>query len=95
MNIRWTGPALREIEAILDCISTDNPTAALELADRIFDLAEDLLSTNPGMGRPGRVSGTRELVAQTTYLLAYRIRGTSIEILTVRHAARMWPKNFR
>lgn len=94
MSILLTSHALKEIELIVDYISTDNPTAAQELADRIFDMVEDLLSTNPGMGRPGRVSGTRELVVHSSYLLAYRIRGTSIEILTVRHAARIWPKHF-
>ena len=42
-------------------------------------------------GRPGRVEGTRELVVHPSYLVAYRISGTEVQILTVRHAARLWP----
>jgi plasmid stabilization system protein ParE len=35
-----------------------------------------MLPEQPGMGRPGRVSGTRELVVlKTRYIVPYRVRG--------------------
>lgn len=44
------------------------------------------------MGRAGRVAGTRELVvADTPYIIPYRVRGDAVEILRVFHAARKWP----
>ncbi len=40
----------------------------------------------PESGRPGRVSGTRELViAGTPYIAAYRVVGETIRILRVLH----------
>ncbi len=37
------------------------------------------LPENPQMGRPGRVSGTRELViVQTSYIVPYRIKAGTI-----------------
>ncbi len=57
--------------------------------------AVDLLTKNPAMGRPGRVSGTRELVvADTSYLVPYRVRANAVEILRVFHASRKWPNKF-
>jgi plasmid stabilization system protein ParE len=46
------------------------------------------------MGRPGRVDGTRELVLHHSYLIAYRVTETAVEIIHVRHAARRWPSAF-
>lgn len=43
------------------------------------------------MGRPGRVSGTREwVVSGTPYLLVYRERGDALEVLHVWHEAQDW-----
>jgi toxin ParE1/3/4 len=47
------------------------------------------------MGRPGRVPGTRELlVPKTRYLIPYRFRRGTIEILRVFHASRRPPKRW-
>ena len=44
------------------------------------------------MGRPGRIAGTRELVVtRFSYILPYRVRNESVEILRVFHSARKWP----
>jgi toxin ParE1/3/4 len=46
----------------------------------------------PALGRPGRVAGTRELVISGThYIVAYRLRGDTVELLLAVHAARKWP----
>ena len=45
-------------------------------------------SSHPGMGRAGRVPGTRELVLHENYIAIYRVRGDDVEILRLHHAAR-------
>ena len=54
-----------------------------------------LLEEQPGLGRPGRVPGTRELlVPRTRYLVPYRVRGQTIEILRVFHMSRSLPERW-
>lgn len=51
-----------------------------------------MLAEQPSMGRPGRVPGTRELiVAKTRYIVPYRVRGETVEILRVFHTLRRLP----
>jgi toxin ParE1/3/4 len=62
---------------------------------RILHTVERVLPDNPHMRRPGRVPGTRELViAQTPYIVPYRVQCGSIQILRVYHGARRWPDSF-
>jgi toxin ParE1/3/4 len=52
------------------------------------------LGGHPGMGRPGRVDGTREMViVRTRYIVAYTIDPhiEAVIILRVIHGARRWP----
>jgi addiction module RelE/StbE family toxin len=45
------------------------------------------------MGRSGRIEGTRELViSRTPYIAAYRILGSTVQILRVLHGAQLWPE---
>ena len=46
------------------------------------------LQAHPGMGRAGRVPGTRELVLHKNYIAIYRVRGDDVEILRLHHADR-------
>ncbi len=94
MKVHWTNEFLEQIEAIVEYISKDNVSAALALCDSIFEQVEKILPNNPKAGRPGRVDGTRELVVHASYLVAYRISDEAIEVLTVMHAARLWPVQF-
>ena len=95
MKLRWTAPALRDLEEIGDYIARDNPAAANGVVTNILDQAEGL-TTHPHIGRPGRVPGTRELIiADTPYLVPYRVRGDHVQILAVLHGARRWPQNFK
>lgn len=94
MMIRWTAEALGALVTIIDYIEAENPAAAFALGDRILTATETILADHPHAGRPGRVEGTRELVVHPSYLVAYRVRGGEVQILTVRHAARMWPSKF-
>ena len=70
----------------------DDPLAAQRVVARI-KYSVSILSEQPGIGRPGRVPNTRELVVdRTAFVLPYRVRDNRIEILQVLHAARRWPK---
>jgi len=91
MKLRWSAQSLRELEAILAYIATDEPVAALELGEKILSSVETILPDNPFAGRPGRVEGTRELVVHKSYIIAYEV-SDAINILTVRHSARLWPE---
>jgi len=74
-------------------IARDNPAAATQIASRIRAAAKRL-AEHPEMGRPGRIAGTRELVVpKTPYIVAYRVRGEVVEILSVMHGAQEWPQD--
>lgn len=93
MKLVWSAQSLREIEAIVDYIAADNPASALELGEQIFTAVESVLPDNPYAGRPGRVDSTRELIVHSSHIVVYEVTDT-IKIMTVRHAARLWPDEF-
>lgn len=94
MRIRWTRTALADLEAIGDFIARDNPAAAQRIVVGLV-ASIDKLRDHPNLGRPARLSGTRELVvAGTPYIAPYRVRGDEIEVLAVFHGARRWPGAF-
>lgn len=68
MELFWTPEAIHDREVIYDYIEADNPVAALAL-DELFEEKAGRLVDHPGMGRIGRVMGTRELVAHKNYIL--------------------------
>lgn len=93
MNIKWSEEALEDLRSLHTYISAENPNAAQKLAMLIVDAVENNLPENPHMGRPGRVSGTRELViTNTSYIVPYRVTFGVIQILRVYHGARRWPE---
>ena len=88
MRIRWLRSALRNLDEEAAYIATDDVAAARLVVRRIFDAVEQLID-QPSAGRPGRVPGTRELVVQNTrYIVPYRVRRDTIEILRVFHTSR-------
>jgi toxin ParE1/3/4 len=92
MTIRWTPTALADLECLHAYISEDHPNAAADTVDRVL-LGIDALQRHPDMGRKGRVAGTRELVV-SPFVVAYRSKKGSIEVLGIIHGARRWPDSF-
>jgi addiction module RelE/StbE family toxin len=91
-TIRWTKRAVRRLDQIGAHITKDNPAAAARVLARIVS-AVDSLEKHPAIGRPGRLTGTRELVlADIPYIIPYRVTSNDIEILSVMHAAQRWPE---
>lgn len=92
MKVIWFRSAILDLKSVRDYITQDNPQAAQQVVQRIKEKVS-LLSEQPGMGRPGRVPNTKELlVDQTPFILPYRVRDNKIEILRVLHTSRRWPK---
>jgi len=57
--------------------------------------AAEQLADHPHLGRPWRVEGRRELViADTPFILVYRVLNNCVRILSVIHGARRWPERF-
>jgi toxin ParE1/3/4 len=94
LRIRWTGSALADLEAIGDFIALDNPVAAQRMMVGLV-ASVDALRDHPNLGRPGRLTGTRELVVSgTPYVVPYRVQGDDVQILAVFRDARRWPAAF-
>ena len=87
----WAPAAVADREAIYDFIEADNPSAALELDER-FSRTAAALQEQPGLGRPGRVAGTREWVVHPHYVLVYRIQPDQVQVLRLLHTTRQWPE---
>jgi len=91
MRVRWLRKALRNLDDEATYIAADDAAAARLVVKRVLD-AVSTLAEQPGLGRPGRVPGTRELVvAKTRYIVPYRVRGETVEILRVFHTSRRLP----
>ena len=92
MQVRWLRGARENLDDEAAYLASDSPRVASEFVRHLRDSAA-LLATQPNVGRPGRISGTRELViSRFPYILPYRVRNDSVEILRVFHTARKWPK---
>lgn len=91
MRVRWLRKALRNLDDEATYIATDDAAAARLVVTRVLG-AVSVLAEQPGLGRPGQVPGTRELiVAKTRYIVPYRVRGEAVEILRVFHTSRRLP----
>lgn len=94
MRVRWLRTALRNLDEEATYIASDDPAAARLVVLRVLN-AVDQLADQPGLGRPGRVPGTRELVvAKTRYVVPYRVKRDAVEILRVFHTSRRLPKRW-
>jgi len=90
VRLVWTRLANADRQKIREYIAQDNPAAALAL-DELFSEKTKRLVDHPSLGRPGRIAGTRELVAHQNYILVYDIVGDQVRLLRVLHASRQYP----
>lgn len=94
MRVKWTLKALANLDDAVEFIAADKPTAAADIAQKIWD-AGKMIGRQPGMGRPGRVPGTRELVIPgLPYVLPYVEKEGVVFILRVMHTSMKWPEKF-
>jgi toxin ParE1/3/4 len=93
MMIRWLDDAVNDLQSLRYYIAQDNVAAAGKVVKKILRTI-DILSEQPSMGRPGRVTHTRELIVSgTPYIVPYRVKNNVIEILRIFHCAMQWPED--
>jgi toxin ParE1/3/4 len=94
LRVKWISRALRDLDEVEAYIARDNPAAAAETVLGIAR-AVSLLQEQPGIGRAGRVPGTRELVIpDSPFIVPYRVKDNIVQVLRVYHASRRWLGGF-
>ena len=78
------------LQAIEDHVARDNPSAAIDLWLSIDDQVSQLSDPNFPR-RPGRVTGTLELVAHPNYVVILEQTPHTVTVLEVLHAAMQNP----
>jgi len=90
-KLEWTSPALQDLVAAGEYIAQENQKAAQRIAARVQEAVEHLRE-HPNLGRPGRLSDTKELVVSgTPFIVAYWIKTGAVQILRLLHHAQRWP----
>ena len=87
-QITWTNEALRWLEDIFEYIAADNPTAASETVEGIFERAQ-VLAEYPEMGQRFASSPRNvRILVHAHYRIAYVLKSDGdIDILGVFHSA--------
>lgn len=92
MRVRWLRKALLDLDAAEAYIAQVDPQAAAGVILKIVRAAS-LLKEQPGIGRAGRVPGTKELIVPNThFIVPYRVKNDVVQILRVYHSSRKWPE---
>ena len=92
MEIRWSVPAVEDLERICEWIELDNPEAARSVARTIYDGCLRLKDF-PNLGRASmRMPGRRELLfSPLPYIAVYTVKEHAVEISHIYHGAQDWP----
>ncbi len=92
MKLTWSPLAISRVSEIAEYIAKDNPLAAEEWANNIFELVEGL-SEFPEVGRTVpeiKNKMFRELISGN-YRIIYKYENVQILILAVRHGKQILP----
>jgi toxin ParE1/3/4 len=90
VEIVWTEPALRDLDAIADYIALDNPDAARQLVRRVFQHIEQLAQHPESGSRPPELKGKRyRQIVEAPCRVFYRIDDGHVYILYVMRAERL------
>ena len=91
MEVRWSALAVGDLERIYRHIEKDNPAAARDVVNAIYEGCS-ALKDSPRRGRPGRMKGRRELVLPPLpYIAVYQVKDYAVEISRIYHGAQDWP----
>jgi len=92
MQIRWTTAAANDLENIADYLFEKTPWNAPRLMREIC-AAVFALRIYPNRGRPGKKSGTREMVLPALpYIVVYKVGNEVLHIARILHGAQDWPR---
>lgn len=90
MRIRWTIPAADDLASIKDYLQQQFPNFAEPTVRTIYQRIRSL-KNSPHRGRPGHLSGTRELpLSPLPYVVVYSVKPDAVEILHIYHGAQDW-----
>lgn len=92
-KVIWTDPAIEDLRQIRDYIAEDNPTAAIRFGLKLFESTSHL-GRFPESCRVFRQTDD-ELVRELNvsgYRIFYQVYDGAVEILHVRHGARVDPE---
>lgn len=93
--IEWTEQAIRQLDHAHDYIALSNSEKVASRITAHIATSVQQLAMFPMSGRPGRISGTRELViSNTPFVVAYAVEETRIVVLALYHGAQEWPETF-
>lgn len=88
MKVRYTLPALADLNAILDYIAAQSPQGAKRVQSRVQKIIE-LVALYPHIGvRTDDPTINRVVTTPYPYLIFYEVTDVEIIIHAVRHAAR-------
>jgi addiction module RelE/StbE family toxin len=90
MKLVWRARALADLEGIMSYIAERSEPAAERLQSAMEACADGLIQ-HPFLYRQGRAKGTREAVVHPNYILIYRIRAETVEIVRVVHSRQQYP----
>lgn len=91
MRLRWSSDARYDLLELKHYIAAENPGAAADAVRRIHHTARRLVDY-PHSGAPDAILGLRgTAVPSTQYRIVYRVEGSVVLIIAVRHGAREWP----
>jgi toxin ParE1/3/4 len=92
-RIAWRRRAQADLRNVFLWLLDRDPSAAWRTYHAINDYIT-VLREHPGLGRPGRVDRTRELVIpHTPYIVVYTVDAAGdVTILRLVHGAQRWPQ---
>ncbi len=90
LPIVWRARARENLAEIIQHIARHDPAAARRIKT-LIEQAVLPLAEHPYLFRPGRVAGTREVVAHPNYIVVYRVATDRIEVVQVLHARQHYP----
>jgi toxin ParE1/3/4 len=87
MRIRWTPPAVTDMQGISDYLKDHTPRYRQPTMRKLYEKIHGL-KEKPYIGRPGRIEGTRELLfSPMPYIVVYRVMEQTIEIWRIWHSS--------
>lgn len=90
LPIFWRASARTNLATIIRFIAAESPQAARRMRNLIENSVLPI-AEHPYLYRPGKVSGTREIIAHPNYIVVYRVMADCIEIVSVLHARQEYP----
>ena len=90
LPIIWRASARADLAAIIRYIAEHDIPAARRLKSHLESVVLPL-AEHPYLYRPGRVAGTRELVAHPNFILVYRVKADCVEVVSVLHSRQEYP----